>query len=66
MTAHITYRQSTTPTVPTSTTAKGSTLTTDEMDGNFKSIQQELQTLAAGGSQTASVGYEQLFMLMGA
>ncbi len=65
MAAQITYRASTTPTVPSTTTAKGSTLTTDEMDGNFKSIQNELNTLGTQ-VQNASVGYEQTFLLMGA
>jgi len=36
--ANITYRGSVSPTVPTSTTAKGSGLTNDEVDGNFKSL----------------------------
>lgn len=36
--ANITYRVSTNPTVPSSTTAKGSGLTNEEVDGNFKSL----------------------------
>lgn len=35
---NITYRASTSPTLPSAVTAKGSTLTTDEMDGNLKSL----------------------------
>lgn len=40
--AEITFRQSTTPTVPGATTAKGTELTFDELDGNFKSIVNDL------------------------
>lgn len=36
--ANITYRNSTTPTVPEGTTAKTTPLTIDEVDGNFKSL----------------------------
>lgn len=39
---NLTYRQSTTPTVPTETTAKGAPLTNAEIDGNHKAISDEL------------------------
>ena len=48
--ANITYRSSTTPTVPSSTTAKGSEMTYDELDGNFKSIADDLNTKASVAS----------------
>lgn len=48
--AEITYRQSSTPTVPVTTTAKGTELTFDEMDGNFKSIADDLATKATNAS----------------
>lgn len=48
--AEITYRQTTTPTVPVSTTAKGTELTYDELDGNFKSIVNDLGTKATAAS----------------
>lgn len=38
MTTNILYRNSITPTVPVSTIFKGTPLTYDELDGNFKSI----------------------------
>ncbi len=40
--AELKYRQTTAPTVPVSTVAKGSPLTNLEMDGNFKSIADDL------------------------
>jgi hypothetical protein len=45
--ANITYRNSTTPTLPTSNTAKGTLLTFDEVDGNFKSLDNAITTVAA-------------------
>lgn len=39
--ANITYRSSTTPPVPSTTTAKGSALLNSEIDGNFKSLNDE-------------------------
>lgn len=53
MTAFITYRTSTTPAVPGSTTAKGSALTHTELDGNFKSVVTEINTKV--DAQTAAV-----------
>lgn len=66
--SNITYRASTTPTVPVATTAKGSTLTTDEMDGNLKSLSNDIDTInaAIAGGVGAVVGYEQIFLMMGA
>jgi hypothetical protein len=46
--ANLTYRASLTPTVPTSTTAKGSGLTNDEIDGNFKSLNDNKLELTGG------------------
>lgn len=48
--AEITFRQSTTPTVPGATTAKGTELTFDELDGNFKSIVNDLASKATAAS----------------
>ena len=42
MATNIIYRNSTNPTVPSSTIAKGTPLTSNEIDGNFKSIQNTL------------------------
>jgi hypothetical protein len=42
MTINITYRQTLTPSIPGTTTVKGSPLTWEEHDANFKSIQNEL------------------------
>lgn len=36
--ANLLYRESTTPTLPSSTSAKGSPLTNQELDANFKSL----------------------------
>ena len=44
--ANLLYRASTTPTVPLSTTAKNAPLTNLEVDGNFKSIDNELDLKA--------------------
>ena len=44
--ATLTYRTSISATVPGSTTAKGTPLTNLEMDGNFKSINDDIQTRA--------------------
>ncbi len=52
--AHLTYRDSLTPTVPTSTTAKGSGLDNNEIDGNFKSLNDNKLELA-GGTLTGAV-----------
>lgn len=45
--ANILYRESTTPTTPGSTTAKGTPLTNLEVDGNLKSINDGLATKAS-------------------
>lgn len=42
MTINITYRQTSTPSIPGSTTVKGSPLTWEEHDANLKSIQNEV------------------------
>lgn len=55
---NLTYRVSTTPTVPTSNTAKGSPLTNGEIDGNFKSLSQEIDstnTVVAGKAAISDV-----------
>ena len=53
MTAFITYRTSITPTVPTSTTATATVaLTHAQLDGNFKSIVNELANKADSTSVT--------------
>lgn len=52
MPAHILFRVSTSPTVPGSTTAKGSSLTLAEVDGNFKSIVDEINLKANLASPT--------------
>jgi hypothetical protein len=54
MTAELKYRASLTPTVPVSTTVKGSPLTNLEVDGNFKSIANELVTKATTTQVTAA------------
>jgi len=41
--AELTYRNTTTPTVPTETTAKGEPLTNVEVDANFKSLDDDVQ-----------------------
>lgn len=48
MAANITYRFSLTPTVPASTTVKSSPLTNEEVDGNFKSIVNDIASLRTG------------------
>ena len=50
--ANIIYRASVTPTVPTSTTAKGAPLTNLEVDGNFKSINTDVASRALSGANT--------------
>ena len=45
--ANITYRNSATPTIPSSTTVKGTLLTFDEVDGNFKSLDTAIQAVAS-------------------
>ena len=50
--ANIIYRASVTPTVPTSTTAKGAPLTNLEVDGNFKSINTDVASRALAGANT--------------
>lgn len=44
MPANILYRDSTTPTVPVTTSAKGLPLTNLEIDGNFKSVANAIST----------------------
>lgn len=50
--ANLLYRVSTTPTVPGSTSAKGTPLTNLEVDGNFKSIADDLALKATISSPT--------------
>ena len=50
--ANIIYRASVTPTVPSSTTAKGAPLTNLEVDGNFKSINTDIASRALSGANT--------------
>lgn len=50
--ANITFRASTTPTVPGSTISKGSPLTNLEVDGNFKSINDDILLRAPLASPT--------------
>lgn len=50
--ANILYRESTTPTTPGSTTAKGTPLSNLEVDGNLKSINDDLITRATTGANT--------------
>lgn len=52
--ANLLYRQSTTATVPGSTTAKGTPLTNLEVDGNFKSINDDLALKATTTQLTTS------------
>ena len=53
ITPNILYRISDTPDVPTSTSTKGTPLTSREIDGNFKSLQQSIQTVSTGVSTTS-------------
>lgn len=53
ITPNILYRISDTPDVPTSTLTKGTPLTSREIDGNFKSLQQSIQTVSTGVSTTS-------------
>ena len=59
--ANIKYRQSATPTVPTATTVKGTPLTNLEVDGNFKSLNDDIATKATPASvaaaQAAAISY---------
>jgi len=50
--ANIIYRVNTTPTVPSSTTAKGTPLTNAEVDGNFKSLADAVAAAASNVSPT--------------
>lgn len=49
---HIMYRETITPEVPTETISKGSPLSNQEIDGNFKSIADELATKSTTDSPT--------------
>lgn len=50
--ANITYRESATPTVPGSTTAKLTPLTNLEVDANFKALDVDIQTRATTATVT--------------
>ena len=54
--ANITYRASSTPTIPASSTLKGAPLTNLEVDANFKALDNDIQTRAtpAYADQTAA------------
>lgn len=56
MSINITYRITTTPDVPTSTTAKGTPLTSAEIDGNFKSLVDGIDSLTANDVASSPVG----------
>ena len=45
--ANLTYRTTTTPAIPGSTTAKGAPLTNVEVDANFKALDNDVQTKAS-------------------
>jgi hypothetical protein len=47
------FRASTTPTVPVTVSSKGSALTNDEIDGNFKSISNYVATAADNAAAAA-------------
>lgn len=53
--ANLTYRVSTTPTLPGSTTAKGTPLTNAEVDANFKALADEVAGKGAGTVTAVSV-----------
>ena len=53
--ANLTYRVSTTPTLPGSTTAKGTPLTNNEVDANWKALQDEVAGKGAGTVTAVSV-----------
>ena len=53
--AELLYRESVTPTVPVSTSVKGTPLTALEIDGNFKSLNDNLATLATRGTGNGTV-----------
>ena len=54
--ANITYRASSTPTIPGSSALKGAPLTNLEVDANFKALDNDIQTrtTAAYADQTAA------------
>ena len=53
--ANLLYRQTATATPPATTSAKGSPLTNLEMDANFKSISDDLNTKASTTALNAGV-----------
>jgi hypothetical protein len=53
MTAHIKYRESG-ASAPLSTTVKGSPLTNSEIDGNFKSVVDEIAAVQTSAGTTQS------------
>lgn len=55
--ANLTYRASLTPTLPGSTTLKNAPLTNLEVDANFKSLNDGIQTLDTAVSAKASTAY---------
>jgi hypothetical protein len=68
--ANLTYRASTAATTPSSTTAKGTPLTNLELDGNLKSLNDDLAlkattTSLTSGLQTASDNATALAIALG-
>lgn len=53
--ANITFRTSTSPTVPSATIAKGTALTFDELDGNLKSLNNDIATRADNATVVAAL-----------
>lgn len=53
--ANILYRETITPTVPGTTTQKGQPLTNNEVDGNFKSISDDLNLKATTATLNSTV-----------
>ena len=53
--ANITFRESATPTIPSSTSVKNTPLTNLEVDSNFKSLNDDVQTRATSTEVTNSI-----------
>lgn len=60
--ANITYRESTTPTIPGTTTAKLTPLTNQEVDANFKSLNDDIQTRATAAYADNTAATQALVM----
>ena len=59
--ANLLYRTSTTPTTPSATSAKSAPLTNLEVDGNFKSVDNDLGTKVSTGNITQTVAGTKTF-----